>query len=439
MLEALIIGAFAAALLTSMILPCSILIPLMLGFALFFGYGVCKGHSFREMAGAALSGLRTMKTILVTFVLIGMLTAFWRVGGTIPFLVYHATRLCTPSVMLLMTFLLCCLVSFLTGTSFGTAATMGVICATMAASMGLPPAYTGGAVLAGAYFGDRGSPMSASTLLVAGITGTDVFRNVARMAKTALAPFLLSCALYLALGMRSSGGQGGGFDPGAVFAAHFDLSPWAALPVAVIVVLSLLRVNAVIALSASIAAAAGVSIFLQGMPLPEVLRAALMGCRPEDPQLAALLTGGGILSMAEVFLSVGISSCYAGMFRTTGFLDGAKGAVARASGRLGTFATVFATGLLTGMITCSQALTAILTHQLCGDLTENKEDMAVYLENTTIILPAVIPWSTASFGVLAMVGAPTASVAAACYLWLIPLWNLAVETVKDRKRAAVRA
>lgn len=95
--------------------------------------------------------------------------------------------------MLLVSFLLCCLISFLTGTSFGSVATMGVICMTMAKSMGISTILEGGAILAGIYFGDRCSPVSTSALLVSELTGTDLFDNLKQMAKSAWISFGITC------------------------------------------------------------------------------------------------------------------------------------------------------------------------------------------------------------------------------------------------------
>ena len=134
-MEALTLGLFSAALLLCLIMDWSILWALGFGLVLFLLYGRRKGFAWKELAKIALRGVKTVRNILITFVLIGILTAFWRASGTIPVIVSTAGTLISPKVFLLMTFLLNCLVSFLTGTSFGTAATMGVICATIGAPL----------------------------------------------------------------------------------------------------------------------------------------------------------------------------------------------------------------------------------------------------------------------------------------------------------------
>ena len=200
MLEISVISIFALSLVLCISFDISILAALVFGFFLFFGYGLMKKHSAKAMAAMAFSGVKTVKNILITFILIGIITATWRVCGTIPYIVYHATKVCTPGAMVLVTFLLCCVISALTGTAFGTAATMGVICTTMATSMGVPILYSGGAVLAGSFFGDRCSPMSTSALLVSTLTKTDLYRNIVNMVKTSVVPFVISCGIYALLG-----------------------------------------------------------------------------------------------------------------------------------------------------------------------------------------------------------------------------------------------
>ena len=115
MIELSVLSVFAAALVFCIGYDISILMALIFGFFLFFGYGLYKKHSVRQMAAMAFSGVKTVRNILITFVLIGIITAVWRACGTIPYIVYHATEVCSPDIMVLITFLLCCLISSLIG------------------------------------------------------------------------------------------------------------------------------------------------------------------------------------------------------------------------------------------------------------------------------------------------------------------------------------
>lgn len=180
-MELLVFSLFAAALLVCVIFHISLLFALLLGYVIFALYAIRKGFSLPEVLGMSAQGVRAAKNILTTFVLIGILTSLWRAGGTIPAIVCYSVRVMEPRLFLVCSFLLNCLVSFLTGTAFGSAATMGAVCMTMAAALGADPLMTGGAILSGVYFGDRCSPVSTSALLVADLTGTDLFGNIRQM------------------------------------------------------------------------------------------------------------------------------------------------------------------------------------------------------------------------------------------------------------------
>ena len=432
MFEIGVITLFAISLVLCISFDISILAALVFGFFLFFGYGMVKKHSAKAMAVMAFSGVKTVKNILITFVLIGMITAIWRVCGTIPYIVYHATRFCTPGVMVLVTFLLCCVISALTGTAFGTAATMGVICTTMATSMGVPILYSGGAVLAGSFFGDRCSPMSTSALLVSTLTKTDLYRNITNMVKTSAVPFVISCGIYALLGR----GVTADYDVSGVqnlFADAFVLHPAAVIPAAAIIVLSCLKINVKITMSVSILCGMAVAVCVQGAGVSELLKIAVWGYKPEDPQVAALLSGGGIQSMVKVFCIVCLSSCYSGMFNGTGLLTGFRSGLTRLSNRILPFGAILVTSVLTVMVSCNQTLAIMLTQQLCTDAEPDPETMASHLENTAVVIAPLIPWSIAGAVPLATVGAPTACILTACYLYLLPLWNYLVVIRKHRK------
>lgn len=421
-MELWILAAFSAALIACLASGKSLILALLAGFLLFFSYGVKTGHPFSEMARLAVSGVKTAKNVIVTLILVGMLTAAWRVSGTIPYIVYHASQWCDGSAVLLASFLLCALVSALTGTSFGTAATIGVICMTIANNMNIPPMYSGGAIMAGAYFGDRCSPMSTSALLVAAITKTDIFTNCRLMVKTSIVPCLLTCAVYAAMGMLFQDG-GAHHDAAGLFRQTFTLSWITLIPAALVIILSARRIDVKIIMVISTAAAAAIAVSTQQLTPLEVLTVCLLGFHPADPALARLASGGGIVSMADVVAIICISSSYAGMFSGTGFLEAIQTHMTILSQRITPFGTIIATSIITSMISCNQTLATMLTHQLCQSVEPDPQRLAIHLENTVIIISALIPWSIACSAFLAIIKAPISSVPVACYLYLIPIWN----------------
>ncbi len=432
-MEWLTLGLFCAALLLCVVFDLPILLALAAGLLLFLLYGRRRGSSWRELIGAALSGIGTVKNILITFFLIGVLTALWRAAGTVPVIVCYASALIRPSVFLLMTFLLNCGVSVLTGTAFGAAATMGVICAAIGAALGVDVRLVGGAVLSGVYFGDRCSPVSTSALLVAALTETDIFHNIRRMLHSALVPFLLSCAVYALLGLFS-GRAGEVPDLRALFEREFALHWLALLPAAVILLLSALRVNVKAAMAASILTALPLCLMMQRAEPLALLKMSFTGFHAADPEVGRMLDGGGVFSMLKVAGIVCLSSSYSGIFQKTGLLDGMKRAVDALARRTTPFAAMLCTSALTGMVACNQTLTIMLTSQLCGGSELDGADFANDLEDTAVILAPLVPWSIAGGVPLAAVGAPVSALLLACYLYLLPLWRLAV-SLRQKRRA----
>lgn len=423
-MESLVLILFAAVLTGCVALQLPLLLALGAGYVIFFGYGLLRGHSAGALLSMSLSGIKTVKNILILFLLIGMLTALWRVGGTIPAIVYYSAALVRPEIMVLMIFLLNCLVSFLTGTSFGTGATMGVITMTMARSMGVDPVLAGGALLSGVYFGDRCSPVSTSAMLVAGLTETDLFGNLKGMLRSALVPFLAACGVYALLGLASAPAAGGGDEVRLLFAQQFRLGWLPLLPAALVLVLAACRVNVKAAMGVSILSALGLSLWYQGAPVGQVLAGLVLGFRAEDPAVAAMMDGGGVRSMVNVAAIVCLSSCYAGIFEGTGLLDRLKGGVGRLAERTSPYACVLLTSIPAALIACNQSLAILLTHQICRDAEPDRERLALYLENSVVVVAPLVPWSIAGAVPLSSAGAPTAGILAACYLYFIPLWSL---------------
>ena len=426
----LTLGLFCAGLLLCVLFDFSVLYALGFGLLLFLLYGRYRRFSWRELLRMALDGVLTVRNILITFLLIGILTALWRAAGTIAVIVSYASALIRPSVFLLMTFLLNCAVSVLMGTSFGTSATMGVICATMGTALGVDIRLIGGAVLSGVLFGDRCSPVSTSALLVAELTGTSVFDNIRRMIRSALVPFLLSAAIYAVLGILTPRG-GALMDLKGLFELEFTLHWTALLPAAVVLLLSFFHVNVKITMAASILTAVPLCVVLQRVGPMELFRIAWSGFRAADAEVGTMLSGGGIVSMLRVIGIVCLSSSYSGLFQKTGLLDGAQQAVMRLSKKTSSFAAMVCTSVLSGMIACNQTLAVLLTNQLCGALKQDASDFALDLEDSVIVIAPLIPWSIAGGVPLAAVGAPAGAIPLACYLYLLPLWRLI--TSKKRK------
>lgn len=393
------------------------------GLILFWLLGLRQGFSNRALWEMAWAKCKKSLIVVTVIALIGVITGLWRVSGTIAFCIVKGVELVTPNLFLVIAFLLCAALSYVLGTSYGVSSTMGVILMALARSGGVSPVVTAGVILSGVYFGDRCSPASSAASLVAAVTDTGLYRNVRQMLRTGLLPTLMALAFYTLLSFRH---PITGLDEAVLSALtdNFSMSWTALIPAAVMFLLPLFKVPIKPAMGASIAAAAVLAMAVQGFTPWELVRAAWSGYHPEDPQLAAVLSGGGVTSMSASYVIVLLTGLYSGILDGTGNLRPLSGRAEALAGRIGRFPAMIAVSTLCAAVLCNQAVTSMMGEQLLGRLYDDREELAMDIENSGIMIAGLIPWSIACSIPLAMLGADARALPYAALLWLTPLCYL---------------
>ena len=423
---------FSVSLIFCLLLNFSVVYALIVGYIIFITYGLIKGYDLKVLVKKSFEGVLTVKNILLVFVLIGMITALWRASGTIAFIVYMGSKLILPSILILLTFLLCSILSFLIGTSLGTAATMGVISVSIGKAMGINPYYLGGAVLSGIYFGDRCSPMSTSALLITELTKTNLYTNIKLMLKTSIIPFITSCLFYLFLGLKSSTSPVS-IDATNIFKENYNLNIVVIVPAILIIILSLFKVNVKKTMLLSIFISFIIAMFFQKESVTSLINYCVYGFHHSNEKLNSMMKGGGILSMLNVGLIVAISSSYSGIFKETKMLVLMKKYLKEFSEKTSNYFVIFLSSIISGAIACNQSLGIILTYELCEEL-EDKQNMAIILENTIVLLAGLIPWNIAMAVPLKTIDIGLMSGLFAFYLYFLPLWNLFLGIIKEKRK-----
>ena len=423
---------FSLSLIVSLLLNFSVVYALIIGYIIFISYGLIKGYSLKVLIKKSFEGIMTVKNILLVFILIGMITALWRASGTIAFIVYIGSKLISPSILIFLTFLFCAVLSVLIGTSLGTAATMGVICASIGKTMGVNPYYVGGAVLSGIYFGDRCSPMSTSALLIAELTKTNLYTNIKLMIKTSVIPFIVTCLFYLLLGFKSTVSNIS-VDVTEIFKQNYNLNIVVIIPAILIIILSILKINVKKTMLVSIVISFIIAMFIQRDNIVALINYCIFGYHHPNERLNLMMKGGGILSMVNVSLIVGISSSYSGIFKETKMLVSLKKHLKDFSKKTSSYFVIFLSSIISGAIACNQSLGTILTNELCGELVE-KQRMAIILENTVILLVGLIPWNIAMDVPLKAIDVGFLSGIYAFYLYSLPLWNLFLGVMEEKNK-----
>ena len=328
------------------------------------------------------------------------------------FFIYYGVQAISPKLFVLVAFLLTALIAYALDTSFGVIGTAGIVLMALARSGGVSEAVTAGAVLSGAYFGDRCSPASSSAALVAAETETKLYDNLRNMFRTGALPVLLTIGVYAVLSVRHPIAA---VDESLLQALRDSaaISLWALLPAVIMLVLPLVKVPVMLSIALSVAAAGAVSVFVQGISLWEMLKTTVLGYYPAAGQLKDILSGGGIVSMVKPAALVFTTGLLAGLLDGICVLKGATGLVEKLAGRCGRFAASAAVSLGAGMIFCNQSV--------------------------VIVLSALIPWNIACSIPLVMLGVDERAIPYAVLLYMIPLvYGSTKRWVYPAKRQAIK-
>ncbi|WP_319369830.1 Na+/H+ antiporter NhaC family protein [uncultured Ilyobacter sp.] len=412
--------------------------PLFIALFIFSLLSIKRGYYIKDVIKMIFDGGKKSFIVLQVFSLIGILTSLWIAAGTIPTIVYYGIKFMNPNFFIIYTFLIVSFVSLLLGTSFGTASTIGVAIIVMAKAGNINLAIVTGAIMSGAYFGDRCSPMSSSAILIANLTETDLYTNIKNMLKTGVLPLIISSIFYFILS----------FDNPIVFTQEniggsmkeaFSIGLVPLIPAAIIFVASLFKVNVKKSMTISIISAVFISIFLQNHTLLEVINFSIFGFKLENSvKIGNILNRGGIVSMIKAGVVVFISCSLAGIFNRTAMLEKFHGISLKSKNRFELFSCTIITSILTGIFGCSQTISTVLTEQFLKDaykkLGYGKDKLALDLENTSIVIAPLIPWNIAAF-------VPTETLKVnfysyipyAFYLYLVPLSSFLVFKFQNYK------
>ena len=378
--------------------------------------GMRLGYSWAELQGGIVEGIAKALPAVLILVSVGALISTWIAAGTIPLLVRLGLHIISPRFFLVTASVLCSLISLFTGTSWGTVGTMGIALMGIAGGLGVPAGAAAGAVVAGAYFGDKLSPFSDTTNLAPVAAGSNLFDHIRHMLWTTLPAWTLGLLVYLLAGLRSEGAASQDRVAGILgtLDAAFVMSPWVLLPLPIVLYFALRQRPTVPGILLASAVAAAVAIVVQGESLQAVVDAMVSGyvAHTGAPDVDDLLSRGGMGPMMEVTLIVFAAFSFAGIASRAGLLDVALGYLMRATRTTGQLiaATVGST-VFTALITGSSYLTILLPGELFAPAYRERDLAAKNLSRTledsgTVIVP-LIPWAAAGVFMAATLDVPT--------------------------------
>ncbi|OQB20829.1 MAG: Malate-2H(+)/Na(+)-lactate antiporter [Firmicutes bacterium ADurb.Bin182] len=383
-----------------------------------------RGHSLKEILGMSYGGGKQSFVVIRILILIGAVTGIWMASGTIPTIVYYCLKYITPSAFIFSAFVICSAVSFLTGTSFETVSTVGVPLMIMARSGDINVNIAAGAIIAGAYFGDRCSPMSSSAALVAGLTKTNMLDNIRLMFHSSIVPFFLSLIFYFILSVSQPLESIKNNLSGEILGT-FKIAPLMLLPALIIIVLSLCRVKTHISISVSILTAFVLALLFQNNQLKDAVNSVIFGFRISGGPLENIINGGGIVSMLKTCLVVFVSCSIAGLFEGIKMFGRLESKLKNLRmERHNLFGVTSIISIITAAFGCSQSISTVMTKEIMKDCYRELDNnqFALDLENSGIIISALIPWNIAAFVPTATLNvSPAGYIPYAFYLYILPV------------------
>ena len=357
---------------------------------------------FGRIIGGAYEAIRVVVPTVCLLMAIGVMIGTWLQSGTIATIIVGGLRLIDPTWLLPLTLLFCAVLSLVTGTSYGSVGSAGVAMMAIGNAMGIHPGMVAGAVICGSMFGDKISPLSDTTNLAPAVAGAKLGDHVRSMLWTTLPPFLISLILFTILGIRQTSGDYSAGDLNLYIEAlngEFQLGFVTLIPAVLIIVLLLLKVEAIVALGISAVAAGAVSVFWQGASLQSVIQIAYNGYTTgiENGILQTILNRGGMSSMLQYVAIICFAVGMGGMLEKLGVLENILEMIMshiRSDGTL-ILATLLV-GYVVSLISCSQPMAHVLTGRLMAPLFKDRkiapEILSRCLEDAGTLAGPMIPW-----------------------------------------------
>ena len=358
--------------------------------------------NYDQIVGGAYDAIRVVVPTLCLLMSIGVMIGTWLQSGTIASIIVGGLKMINPTWLLPLTLVFCAVLSLVTGTSYGSVGSAGVAMMAIGNAMGIHPGMVAGAVICGAMFGDKLSPLSDTTNLAPAVAGSKLNDHVRSMLWTTLPTFVISLVLFTILGISQTSG---GYEEGSLLVyidalqGEFKLGFVTLLPAVVIIVLLLCKVNAIVSLGLSAVCAGAVSFFYQGATLQSIIRVAYNGysTQIEEAILKTILNRGGMSSMLQYVAIICFAVGMGGMLDRLGVLGNILNAI---TGRINSDGSLILASLLVGYVTslisCSQPMSHVLTGNMMKPLFKARrvapEILSRTLEDAGTLSGPMIPW-----------------------------------------------
>ena len=381
--------------------------------------GLLLGFKWKDMERGIVDSIHKAMPAILIMLSVGILVGAWMASGTIPMVIYYGLKLISPKFFLVTACLVCSVTAVATGTSWGTVGTLGVAFIGIAMGLGIPLGPAAGAIVAGAYFGDKMSPLSDIPNLATVISGSNLFDHIKHMMWSAVPAWLAGMAVYFVVGLRY-GAKAIENDTMTLITdtlrANFRFSVWLLLPMAIIFYFAIAKKPTIPAMVLSSFAAGVLAVIFQKASVATVAAAMNSGlpARTGVELVDRLLSRGGMMSMMETQLIAFTAFAFGGIMQKTGCLAVILERVMKFTRQVWSLVvTTAATAVLSAMITGSSYLSMIIPADLLAPIYKEKglaaKNLSRIIEESGGIIVPLIPWSMAGVYITGTIGVSTFS------------------------------
>ena len=416
--------------------------------------------AFEAQIEKTVGGVAVMILILLA---VGMLAGAWMISGVVPTLIYYGVQMLSPQFFLVCACVICALVSLLSGSSWTTIATIGVALLGISHALGINEAIAAGAIISGAYFGDKMSPLSDTTILASSSAGVDIFSHIRYMMLTTMPAFLITLLIFTAMGL--------GFDADDSIHVHqyteglsktFNISLWTLLVPVLTGVLIVKRVPSLIVLFLSAMMAGVMALILQPHILTEIAGDAELSrvgaltkglvmtfygptaIETGSAELNELVSTGGMAGMLNTIWLIVCAMCFGAAMVASGMIESiTKVVISWVRSRVGLVASTASTGLFLNVATGDQFISIVLTVNMFKDVYKRQGYEARLVsrtaEDSATVTSVLVPWNTCGLTQSTVLGVATIAYLPYCFFNILsPLMTILVAAVGWKIRRKMR-
>ena len=410
-------------------------VPILLGVLVAAIIGLRAGFTWKEVETGMLNGITNSLQALVILAIIGILIGVWILSGVVPTMLYYGLKILHPKIFLPATLIICSITSLATGTSWGTSGTIGIALIGIGSGLGFPLPVVAGAVLSGAYFGDKMSPLSDTTNMAPAMVGTDLYTHIKHMTYTPGVSYGLTLVIEFVLSFVYGGGQAELDSVNQILTgidAQFSIHPLLLLPPILVMALAIRKMPAVPGIVIGILAAGVLGLILQRNTFGNLLSAAYGGYVSNSGVAAVdnLLTKGGFESMMYTVSLVICAMMFGGIMEKTNQLRVVVSVILKKAQSTGSLITATVlTAIGSNLILCDQYMSIVMTSKMYAQSYIDKglhpKNLSRAVEDSATVTANLVPWNSGGAFQAATLGVPTiAYLPFNFFCWLSPIVSM---------------